>query len=246
VLLKDGSVLIATISLNPTTKKAILTTSTLAAGSHLITATYSGNPDNLASTSPAITVAVNKSVSTTTLVSSLNPSTFGRQVMLSATVSSSSGAPVAGTVLFKDGTATLGSAVVTPSTQKAVILVNSFAAGSHALTATFGGSTTDASSISATLIETVAKSPVTVTLSGTPNPSMLGRPVTFTATVTSPFDGTVSGLVDFKVGGVKFATAAVNATTHQTSYNGLRPSFVSTHSRTSQAPQPVIRMIATL
>ncbi len=64
--------------------------STLTAGTHRLTATYSMSTDYLASTSSTLTQGVNQSATTTTVTSSDNPSSFGETVTITATV-----APVA-------------------------------------------------------------------------------------------------------------------------------------------------------
>jgi hypothetical protein len=79
---------------------ASFTTSSLTSGSHNITAVYSGDGNNATSASAALTQTVNQAASSTSLVSSLNPSAPGQSVTFTATVS---GASPTGTVQFKDG-----------------------------------------------------------------------------------------------------------------------------------------------
>src|SRR5207247_7154982 len=57
-------------------------------------------------TNTSANITVNKSASTTTILSSLNPSGFGQSVTFTATVSGSGPAPT-GTVTFKDGATAL-------------------------------------------------------------------------------------------------------------------------------------------
>src|SRR5206468_2406739 len=78
---------------------------------------------------------------TTTLTSSPNPSTVGQAVTLTATVrpvAPATGVPN-GTVAFKDGAATIGSATL-GATGSASISVTTLATGSHPLTAVYSGS----------------------------------------------------------------------------------------------------------
>src|SRR5262249_61642307 len=65
---------------------AVLTTATLPAGTHLITAQYAGDTNFLASLSPALTQQVNLSPTTTTLVSSPSTTLSGQAVTFTATV----------------------------------------------------------------------------------------------------------------------------------------------------------------
>jgi len=82
---------------------ATLATSYLTAGAHSVTATYAGDPNYATSTSSTFTQTVNAAPTTTTLTSSLNPSTYGILVSFTATVQSASGDSVSdGTVTFYD------------------------------------------------------------------------------------------------------------------------------------------------
>src|SRR5205823_9153493 len=103
--------------------QATLTTSSLAAGPHTITATYGGDSSFSASPpSDPLTQTVNQASTTTTLASSLSPSVFGQPVTVTATV-----APVApgagtptGSVAFSEGNTALG-AVIQAGTARAVL-----------------------------------------------------------------------------------------------------------------------------
>ena len=67
-------------------RTAICATSSLATGTHSIVARYNGDTANGASSSSALSQVISAAVSTTTLASSLNPSTFGGNVTFTATV----------------------------------------------------------------------------------------------------------------------------------------------------------------
>ena len=81
---------------------ASFSTSTLSAGYHSLTASYGGNADHLASTSPTVTQTV--FIFTLTLTPQI-PSVYADPVTLTATIISA----VSGTVTFADGAVTLGS-----------------------------------------------------------------------------------------------------------------------------------------
>src|SRR5207249_26237 len=70
---------------------ATFSTSALSAGTHSITAVYSGDTNYTTSTSPAITRTVNKASSSTAASSNQNPSTFGQSVTFTATVTGQPG-----------------------------------------------------------------------------------------------------------------------------------------------------------
>jgi hypothetical protein len=135
---RDGSTVIGTASLR--NGQAVLVTKALRAGSHAITAVYLGGSAK-GSTSAALTETVNKAAATTTLASSLNPSTHGHSVTFTATVTAQSGASVSGTVTFKNGTATMGTASVNTSTHKAMFAMSGLAVGTRSITAVYSGNT---------------------------------------------------------------------------------------------------------
>jgi hypothetical protein len=104
---------------------AIFTTSALPVGTYSVTAGYGGDSNFAGSTSKAVTQAVKRAATTTTLSSSPNPSAQGQTVRFVAVVTSSAGAPPdgEGTVTFMKGTTVLrtkalraGSATFSPST----------------------------------------------------------------------------------------------------------------------------------
>ena len=76
---------------------ATCSTSSLTQGTHLITASYSGNSSYLASTATMFQLVVQPT--TTTLASTPNPATFGQTVILTARVRGRGGSvrrPIAG------------------------------------------------------------------------------------------------------------------------------------------------------
>lgn len=117
--------------------KATFTTATLAGGTHSITAVYAGTRDFAGSTSSALSQTVNQAATSTFVISSLNPSTFGQSVTFTATVISSGGVPT-GTVTFMDGSSTLGTGTL--STGRATFTTATLSAGTHSITAVYGGS----------------------------------------------------------------------------------------------------------
>ena len=112
VIFKNGTSTLGTAALNG--GSASLTTNKLGGGSHTITATYAGSTLYLAS-SAATTQTVNGAATSTTLTSSLNPSTFGQTVTFTASVSSNVAGTIPGSVAFIDGGVTLGTSAVNSS-----------------------------------------------------------------------------------------------------------------------------------
>jgi autotransporter-associated beta strand protein len=152
VTFKDGATTLATVTL--AAGSATFTTSSLAAGGHPITAQYSGDSSFLTSTSSLLTQTVGAGATTTSIASSLNPSALGQQVTFTATVTGSPGTPT-GTVTFKDGASTLGTVALAGGT--ATFATTSLTAGSHGITAEYGGDATFAASTSSVLGQVVSQ-----------------------------------------------------------------------------------------
>ena len=144
----------------------------------------------------------------TSLVSSLNPSTFGASVTFTATVSSGAGAP-SGTVTFKEGAATLAAGVPLVG-GVATYNTSSLAIGPHSIHAVYGGAPGFLGSTSNTVAQVVNKALTTTTLVSAPNPSAIGANVTLTATVTSDV-GTPAGSVTFADGITTLAVVSLSS-----------------------------------
>jgi hypothetical protein len=160
-----------------------------------------------------------QSSTTTTLVSSANPSAFGQVVTFTATVSAPTRTPT-GTVIFYDGSTQLGSAGL--ANLSASISV-SLALGSHPITAAYQGARTFGASTSAPVNQVVNQATSTTTLASSKNPAPINHHVTYTATVTSQFGGAVTGTVTFQDGGVTIATVTLarNQAGYRTSYSAI-------------------------
>jgi parallel beta-helix repeat protein len=206
----DGTTLLGNGTLNGT-GTATFTTSSLAAGSHAITAQYLGDANDDGSTSAVVTQVVQNSTATA-LASSPSPSTVGQTVIFTATVTpiSGTGTPT-GTVQFFDGTTPLGTANLNPS-GTATFTTSSLAAGSHAIRAEYLGDASDAGSYSAMQTQTVNPVSTTTALGSSASPSPYGQTVTFTATVT-PTSGTATpaGTVQFFDGTTQIGSSTLNA-----------------------------------
>ena len=211
VTFKDGLTTLGTGTLS--SGKATFSSTTLAIGTHSITAAYSGSLSYAASTSAALTQTVNKTNTTTTVTPSQNPWQFGFSVTFTATVSP---ATATGTVTFKDGTTTLGSNTLSSGTTSYTLATLS--AGTHSITATYNGNTLDNASTSAVLTETITKASSTTTLSSSANPSVYGSALTFTASI-APSGGT--GTVTFIDGSTTLGTSTVSSGTAKYSSSTL-------------------------
>ena len=148
VTFKDGATTLG--SANVGHGSGSYTVTAPAVGSHSYTAVYSGDTTYQASTSAAVPVTVGQAPSTTTLTSSLNPSTYGIRTGLHRDVSPSS---ASGTVTFLDGAATLGTATLGHGS--GTLAVSPLSVRSHLLTAVYGGGVTVGASTSPVLTQTV-------------------------------------------------------------------------------------------
>jgi hypothetical protein len=157
---------------------SVLNTSTLAVGSHAITAVYSGDAIYAGSSSAAVTVTVSKAATTIGLSSSVNPSDSGQPVVFTATL-----APITatGNVQFLDGTTVIGT--VTTVFGTASVSTAGLAAGSHSITVAYGGDANCNPVTSAVVTETVSKAPSSTALSASSGTIVYGQSVSLTASV---------------------------------------------------------------
>ena len=192
-------------------------TLTLAAGAHSVTAAYSGNANVSGSSGSLPTQTVNAPnllPTTTSLVSSLNPSTVGQQVTFTAVVSpgTSPGTPT-GTVTFTiDGTTEPPVPLqVVNGKDQATFPISTLTAGTHTINATYSGDSTFAASlVPKPLTQTVnaltqTNNPLatSTTVASSTNPTDVGETVTFTATVApTGTSGTPTGTVTFTIDGM--------------------------------------------
>jgi Pro-kumamolisin, activation domain/Bacterial Ig-like domain (group 3) len=191
---------------------AVMTTSFATGGAHTVVAAYSGDTNFYVSTSAVTTIMVAASgvaVTTTTVVASPTTLALYGALTLTATVKSSAGGTVAGTVTFVTGSPsiTIGTANITPGASgvgTATLSVASatpalgFTAGTDTITAAYGGDSTYATSSGTTTITvtnpniTLAATAMTIS---SPNPGNSG-----TSTITVTSTGGYSGTVNLTIG----------------------------------------------
>lgn len=189
---------------------ASVTTSSLGARIHSISASYLGDASFAPSTSPVLRQFVyttNQVTTTTTIASSLNPATYGQTVTLTSTVSTSGASIPTGYVKFISGTSGIGTAAL--SNGVATLTRPLLNASIYPVVAVYLGDMNNGASESITLTEVITRASTTAELVSTPNSSVLAQPVTFTATITSP---TVipTGPVTFMAGKQMLGTAQLH------------------------------------
>ena len=150
VTFQEGKTTLAAVALEGGV--ASYTTSSLAAGTAYVKATYAGDT-KLGPSSGWLMQVVNKYPTTTALNSSPNPSTFGQTVTFTATITPTGPYPPTGNVWFKDGTAGIG--YIPLNGGVATLTKRSLGVGTHAITAEYMGNSNSARSTSAVLTQVV-------------------------------------------------------------------------------------------
>jgi hypothetical protein len=226
-----------TVAFTASTGIGTCTTSSLALGSHTITAKYAGD-SSYTTSSATITQVITQGSTTLALGTSSAAPPVNQQVTLTATVTAaapgSSPTQLSGSVTFTDtpqgGTATTicSNVGVSPSTGKATCTDSWSTAGSHTITATYGSDANFTGS-SNTTPETVGAAGTTLTLTSSGSPSSVNQSpaVLFTATIkenpvgSAALTGTAS-FFDTPKGGTMAAIAGcTNVAPSATSPSGV-------------------------
>ena len=206
--LQEGNTVLTTLTLSAGSNYAF-STGSLSLGTHTLTATYSGDADNAAAVSSAVTVVVQQAPTSTALTSSANPLTQGASLTLNVAVTSDS-PKLSGTVTFFDGATRLGTATVAAGGTASLNLTTNLSLGQHVITAVYNGDGTHAMSTSSALQELVVQA-VAAALSSSNNPSPSGGNVVFTASFAG--NGvSASGIATFRDGGTLLATVPLTPT----------------------------------
>jgi hypothetical protein len=131
----DGSTDVG--SANLVKGQASITVATLSIGSHALKAVYAGDGISSGSESPVVTQVVGGTSTTTSLSLSPNPSQFGSAVIMTASVSGTSGPATGGTVVFSDAGKQIASADLANGSANSQ--VSNLSIGQHPITATYSG-----------------------------------------------------------------------------------------------------------
>jgi len=176
---------VSTVTGNPGI--ATCTTSVLPVGSDTVEADYSGDSNHNPG-SGTIPQQVNQYTTTTSVQSSLNPSTYGQSVYFTASVTGG-GSPT-GTVQFYIDSVAYGTPVTLVSGIASSAPTTTLAQGTHTVSATYSGDTGNAGSsgsLNGGQVVQAANGEVTVALTNGNNPSSYGQSVTFTATIDGQY-----------------------------------------------------------
>ena len=191
-----------------------INTSTLAVGTHTVTATYSGDANNTGGTGTLSGgQVVNTASAGISVGSSLNPSNSGQSVTFTATISGQYGLlkkrgakpqDVTGTVQWSGNTGCGTVPVVTGNPGTATCTTTTLPVGTDVITATYSGDANHSGG-TGTLSggQVVNQVSTTVGVSSSLDPSTYGQTVNFAATVTG---NNPTGTVQFYVDGGLFDT----------------------------------------
>lgn len=223
VAFMDGALQIGIATLN-SGGQATFATAALAAGTHALTAVYSGDAKDATSTSTVLSQLVKQATTQISLVSSSNPATAGTSITFLATLSSDGGLPT-GSMTLREGATTLATSAMS-ATGAAQFTLSTLSVGTHTLTAEFAGDANHAASISNILTQVVNYASSGLTITTSQNPSVYGTSVLFTANVTGEGqqptgsvifsdNGTVLGTQLLSTAGVAtYSTANLTIGTH--------------------------------
>ena len=182
---------------------ARFSSSMLSAGTHMITAVYSGN-DNYTSSSQALARTITKLQATASqpTLSAASPVLYHQAITFTSTVTPNSGIAPIGTVAFLDGAtnATLGAGTLSPTTHQATFSTFSLSLGTHTIKAKYLGDANCWASAVRQGTALVVQTQTSTVVSASPNPATTGQTVTLTATVqpTNNVLGNPPGTVLFR------------------------------------------------
>jgi len=209
------------VTVNATTLAPTCTTSTLAVGSDLIGASYSGDGNYKTVTATAVTQIVSK-LSPTLVMSGQGSSKVNQPVTFTATLGGVTFTPTApgGTVTFTTGGNPISdcpAVTVNATTLAPTCATSTLAAGSDSIGASYSGDGNYKAATAVAVTQNVSKLAPTLTLSGQGS-SHVNQQVTFTATLGGvTFTPTApAGKVSFTAGGNPISdcpAVTVNATT---------------------------------
>ncbi|WP_435769746.1 Ig-like domain-containing protein [Nocardioides sp. SYSU DS0651] len=225
---------------------AELTIKDLAPGNHRVQATYNGNADFAESSSAELAHGVDRADTAVTVTTSNAEAVAGEPLTFTAdvdVVGPGAGEPT-GTVQFAAGGEPIGDPVpITGGT--AVSGPVGLDAGTHTITATYEGDARFAGG-SATLEQEVASGHTTTTVTTSPNPSVVGQPVTVRVEVAPvrPAQGTPGGAVQITIDGepgpfvtledgvAEFSSSTLTRGSHEITarYLSADPNFVTSTS----------------
>jgi len=211
----DGTTLLTTLVLQGNGCAYWLISPGLSAGTHVMTAVYSGDSHNPSGTSAATTLTVSPVPVNMSVTCSNTPFAYGANYQCTVSLSSKAGAPL-GSITYRLDS---GSAVTLPlRVGNAQFALVAPAAGNHNVVVAYAQQTNYAAAAPRTETFTVTPAAVNVALTPSSWNASAGANISFAAAVTSwnaaPPDA--AGSVSFYDGATLLSTVAVNASGHAT------------------------------
>lgn len=200
------------------TGTAIVQIQEIAAGSVILTATYSGDKNFAASGPVSTTVNIARAASTTALSYTPTPPVPGQPLTLTAKVAFISTVGPTGSVQFKDGATVLGAGTLDAT--GTATLTTTLSAGPHTLSAAYSGDGNYLPGFSPASSTGTGSSATTTTLNISPPIVTTGAAATLTAQVGPAVNNlAISGTVQF--------VSAGNVLCHATVTNGTAPCTIN-------------------
>ena len=188
---------------------ATLSVNGLASGAYTITASYSGDSNNLSATSSPLSITVPLPMPTLVLTTTTPSVTFGRPITLNATMKVTGKLPAAN-IAFSNGSTSLGSQALNASgVATLTVPAPGLPAGTDSITATFAGNSSFSAVTSAPLTVTVAKAKPTLVLTSSAATITVGAAETFTLTLPAT-DPAPTGTVTFLMGSTTLGSSSVS------------------------------------
>ena len=188
-----------------------------AVGTYTVVASFAGSADYLPAQSNSVAFTIAKASPFVAVIASRNPAGAGQSVTFTATVSAGTpgAAPPTGNVTFEDNGVPLSQGtVVLGANGQAIFTTSALTAGSHTITASYGGDGNYIARASGSLPVSIHATVATTTsLHASVTAATFGQSVVYTVTVTAKTKGAAvpSGTVTFMDGSKVLGTATLGA-----------------------------------
>ena len=215
VAFRDGSTVIGTAVLD-LSGTATCATAALAAGTHAVSAVYSGDGNFGGSTTASTTDQVVNRVSSSVAVAIQPAQTvFGQPVTVSVAVGSIAGTPPGQVQVEIDGS--LAAPITLDGQGRATYTNSALSVGDHAVVVHYLGASDYLAADSPAWAHHIAKAGSAVVLASSPPQTAFGQPVTLTASVQAaePGSGRPTGAVHFYDGGTVLGSGTVDPNSGQ-------------------------------
>jgi len=206
VTFMDGAAAVGTGTLDAN-GTATLQISTLAVGTHSLTAVYRGDGTFQGSTSPSVSQVIRNATTQTVLSTSGSPSHHSNPVTFTVNVTGESVTPT-GNVKFMDGTAALGQVALSRGT--ATFTLTTLTPGMHTITASYAGDSNNSPSVSNAVTQQVTQIPQ-LNLVSSINPALTLETPVLTAIIKTGVAPVPTGSIRFLEGTTLLGSGVLDA-----------------------------------